>query len=230
MRTKAEIFIDADPRGLIYAAVMPPLFTKRVRETRFKQRWKMCRWHFKLLMLGWNGEEDPIQFYVRRQQMMHARRFGNPKKQRGTFSMFPAGTTAAAAPSGQVVITNKSYTDFGINETVSCDAQFQTDGEFWIQRLRNTDVQINGEWWSEEPETGIGSSYDVRTNGITGTYDIAAASNTVWVQMNLTRTWGVDAGPGFDVSTAVGTFEIRNTGSGGALDTANITTTASSEF
>jgi hypothetical protein len=84
------------------------------------------------------------------------------------------------------------------------------------------------EWWGDQPEPGIGASYDIRhTTG--SSFDTEASAADVWIQLSSNRIYynRVLTRNAPDVSNSIATFEIRATGSGGALDSAVFTCSAS---
>jgi hypothetical protein len=109
---------------------------------------------------------------------------------------------------------------------------FNVDGECYDlgSALAGRTIFTSGEWWPDEPDTGIGSSYDVRQASLTsGAWNAQAASVTTWVQISVERIWrcNVLAMSSPDVSAAAGVFEIRDTGSGSAHDSATYSAEAS---
>ena len=194
-----------DPNGVFAEWGFPERFRQRVGETRFKQEWKMS-----------------IAQYV---AMM--REFKGPRKQRGIIC-------AAAIGYGgdRVILTNHSLsqTNLGPNLVTSGPA-FETNGtlnEIGPEATTFTAVQAR-EWWSAEPETSIGSNYDVQrlSSGATGAYSTTLTADT-WYQISEQRVWRVTVIAKNNPSVASGssTFEIRATGTGSALDSAVITAQA----
>jgi len=109
---------------------------------------------------------------------------------------------------------------------------FNVDGECYDMgpALADRTIFVAGEWWPDEPDTGIGSSYDIRQASLfTGTWTQQAATVGTWVQISVERIWrcNVTAMSAPNVSSASGSFEVRDTGSGSAIDTATYTAEAS---
>ena len=184
-----------EPGGIFSRMALPKAFQKRQSETRFKQEWSVP--------LG---------------------KYGMAKYQRGSISMMAGGgimTTGAA--SGMVVMTGFASNHTDIGSVCWGGVRFNNDGS---QSDRGpgavTYTQADpGEWWSAEPEADIGSSYDVRAlSGGSGTWSVSAAADNTWIQMDVDRLWAVSviAKNSPDVNSASRTFEVRDTGSGSALD------------
>ena len=96
--------------------------------------------------------------------------------------------------------------------------------------IGDTTIFTSGEWWSDEPDTGIGSSYDVRQASLTsGSWSFQAATVTTWIAMSSERVWRctVAAMASPALNQAQGVFEVRLTGSGSALDSATYSGSAS---
>ena len=138
------------------------------------------------------------------------------------------------SPSGGMVVINggaSSYYDPG--NLVHSGVAFNVDGECYDvgPGVLIRTIFTSGEWWSDEPDTGIGSSYDVRCASIVGgtTWSFQAATVGTWIQMSSERVWRctVTAMASPSTRSCTGSFEIRNTGSGTALDTANYSGSAS---
>lgn len=217
---------DSDPRGLIAALTLPPAFYNRINETRFKQEWRLTQFQYWCLKRGWSGFGDPWTFF--RIWLASIKPFKGPKRQRGNFAMFPAGTTAAAG-GGAVVLTGPkliSDSRFSLPGTADARISFENDGELKGVRLNTTDIDYTGEWWSAEPEIGIGNSYAARyISGGSGVWDTSAATVNNWITISTTRQWGVTRNTTGSES-ANATFEVGPTPSGPADDSAGVTCTA----
>ena len=191
---KFRSIFNFEPGGTFSNLVLPASFRKRQSETRFKQEWKIPT------------------------------RYGMIKYQRGSIGMMAGGgimTTGAA--SGMVVMTGFGSNHVDVGTICWGGIRFNNDGSEDDRGPGALDyVQADaGEWWSEEPEADIGSSYDVRAlSGGSGTWSTAAAVDDTWIQMSSDRIWAVSviAKNSPDVNSASRTFEIRDTGSGSALD------------
>lgn len=192
-----------DPNGVFAEWVFPERFRKRVGETRFKQEWKMSLAQYVAMM----------------------REFKGPRKQRGIIC------AAAVFGGARVVLTNHSLSQDNPSALCTSGPAFETNGtlnEVGPEVTTFTAVQA-GEWWSAEPETSIGSNYDVQrlSSGATGNYSTTLAADT-WYQISEQRLWRVTviAKNAPDIDTGSSTFEIRATGTGSALDSAVITAQA----
>lgn len=225
MGWQATIERDSDPRGLFAALTMPPAFYKRVNETRFKQEWRLSMFQYWCLKRGWSGFGDPWTFF--RMYLALMKPFKGPKRQRGTFHMFPAGSTAVLN-AGQVVMSGtKLIVDQRFTAgTADARISFENDGELKGVKLNGTDLDYTGEWWSLEPESGIGSSYAARyLSGGSGVWDTSAAGANSWITISGIRQWGVTrTNTGSESANA--TFECGPQPSGPADDSAPVTCTA----
>jgi len=131
------------------------------------------------------------------------------------------------------------FVDMGLGENVDhtnpgtliqAKFSFETDGtvhDYGPTILVDNGKMSAGEWWSEEPEVGIGSSYDVREDLHYGdTWFYQGASLDDWVQMNLNRGWGLRRlGMNEGESYGWGTFEISLTGNETYIDRQNYSVT-----
>lgn len=226
MASKSIINRDSDPAGLIARLTMPPAFYKRVNETRFKQEWELTHFQYLCLKLGWDGEGDPYHW------MMSV--FKGPKFQRGMLSGGSVRRAAwTAGPAGNVSINAHNIVDqkFSSGQT-DAKIEWQTDGQLWFFRQVGSDGEYNGEWWTNEPETSIGSSYECRhiSTGKIGTYNSgeAAVANT-WITISAARQWGVQRNVNGSKSCTA-TFEVGDDGAESADDSAVITVTAILDF
>ena len=217
---------DSDPRGLIAALTMPHAFYNRINETRFKQEWRLTQFQYWCLKRGWSGFGDPRTFF--RMWLALMKPFKGPKRQRGNFACWPAGSFALLNAGAVVLSGPKLISDsrFSLPGTADARISFENDGELKGVRLNQTDINYTGEWWSAEPEIGIGSSYAARyISGGSGTWDVFAQSVNNWSTISVTRQWGV-------IRTATGsesanaTFEVGPQPSGPADDSAAVTCTA----
>ncbi len=214
--TSRVIATGFDPAGPFGYLILPARFRQRCKETRFKQEWKLTWEQYIHLMRGWAGL--PGRYH-----------------QRGSVSAFAYGTVAAAAPpaGGAVVMTDGTWTKTLAGQNTNAGVTFQPDGgtDELGPLIDDRTAHQAGEWWSDEPEADIGSSYDVRalSVGKTGTWSSAAAADDTWIQISAERIWrNVVAGKASPTSKqTIATFEIRDTGSGGALDSAVYNVTAS---
>lgn len=209
MKARSIVTRDSDPSGLIARLTMPPAFYKRVNETRFKQRWKMPKIVYECLALGWTGEGDWRRFLQFMLSGTGARRY-------------------ARTNLGEVILTTHSIIDVSASFSGST-ITFNTDGLLSGVAL-NGDPQFPefpGEWWSEEPVTGIGSSYAVRylSSGLIGDFFGSAAAADTWITISANRSWSERrtlADDGIGVSIVQATFEVGPQPSGPADDSALI--------
>lgn len=127
---------------------------------------------------------------------------------------------------GLVVMTDGTY-DLGTNFSGSiayCGVRFGSDGTIDIKgdTVLVYNQHVAGEWWSNEPQPSIGSSYDVRalSTGKTGTWSVSAAADDTWIQISSDREWWVVVAAKLSPANkrCKATFEIRKTGTGSALD------------
>lgn len=156
-----------------------------------------------------------------------------PFYQKGNLNMLWA-IFADGAAGGSVVITGEAI-QFGApfaGGAIRAGIRWNNDGNIDEQgpgAVNFTQIDA-GEWWSNEPDTGIGASYDVRflSTGKVGTWTISGAADDAWTIISGAPTWNVlvtaKASP--STKTCSGTFEIRTTGSGSALDSASYSCTA----
>lgn len=103
-------------------------------------------------------------------------------------------------------------------QQVECGIRFQQLGDSdEIDKDGNTIFRVSGEWWSEEPETGIGNDYDIRCASMNGgtLWDIQAAAVGTWINIGAGRNWAMlrtfgkgQEGVGSD--HASGNMEIRD--------------------
>lgn len=142
--------------------------------------------------------------------------WGRKRFQRGIIC-----ATAVFSAGGFITISGEVVSVTGPAGSIVAGIRFNTDGSI-DKRENSVYTQVDpGEYWSNEPETGIGSNYDVRalSAGKTGTWSQAAEIDDTWIQISANREWVVLR---FTAGTkqCIATFEMRNTGSGSALDDA----------
>ena len=136
---------------------------------------------------------------------------------------------------GSVVLTDIDEDFIVDGDPVRSGIRFNRDGSISELEYDGTTTTYKdlhlGEWWDKHPEGVIGDSYDVRalSAGKTGTWSSSGAADDVWVQMNLSREWYVQA-PSGGQKQCIATFEIRLTGSGSALDSATVDLLANDIF
>jgi len=160
---------------------------------------------------------------------MDTGRFKSPKYQRGNLNMlwaiFNDGDGAI------VVMTNNTLSETSGSGTTYCGIRWNSDGSCDRRGPGSTAYSQThvGEWWSAEPDTGIGAGYQVRalSAGKTGTWSTAAASDNAWISITSDRLWGVQFSSKFGGSkTCSATFEIGVLAAGSADDSAVISCTA----
>ena len=203
------VITDFDPNGAFAGLVVPPRFRDRQKQTRFKQRWVLTPYQYAALM---------------------AERFKGPAKQRGSIILAAFGVQMGGA-GGSVLLTGGSISKFLPGNTCFAGVRFNNDGGIDQRGTSSTNYAawFTGEWWTNEPDGTIGNSYDVRAlSGGSGTWNQSAATDNTWIQISTNRLWSVDVLSKFspDILIASRTFEIRDTGSGSALDSATISCTA----
>ena len=156
------------------------------------------------------------------------REFNGPRYQGGMLQGGSVKRTLAAGPTGNVAISTHSVSDLDPGASATSGFQFRTNGELYEQDGAGFPVQFAGEWWSEEPDTGIGGSYEVRhlASGKTGTYNhLESATADTWITISSSRTWAVRNSSG-GTSTTAATFELGDDGAESADDSATLTATA----
>ena len=213
MNKSSVTVTDFDPGGPFAGLILPPRFRKRQSETRFKQHWKITAAQYLTLMR--EGYE------------LHCKKWlPLPRYQRG--SIILAGFGVPSAPSaGSVLLSAHFFSASGLSGTVISGIEFQNDGELYEIDSEFGNVQQNGEWWTAEPQTSIGSSYEARhlSSGKTGTYSFEAAAANVWITLNVNRQWNVERSTsGAKNCTAM--FEVGLDGVESALDSAIVNVTA----
>jgi len=210
MNRSQVIATGFDPEGPFAGLLLPPRFRKLQSETRFKLRWTVTVAQYAALM----------------------REFVGPKRQRGIIQVAGGGTMLPAVASGNVSITAHSLTDQRFSAgTSDARIQWQNDGQLWAFRVVGSDFEYNGEWWTNEPETSIGNSYECRhiSTGKTGTFSVEAAVANTWITITSGREWGVTRSVNGSKSCTA-TFEVGDDGAESADDSAVFTTTAVVDF
>lgn len=133
---------------------------------------------------------------------------------------------AALGSLGSVIITGYASSHTDPPGTTRSGIAFQLDGsidDIGPGLSDRTQVQL-GEWWSGEPSAGIGNNYDIRCASlVSGTWTFQAESVGTYIQISQERRWRVDvlAMDNPDNKQCTGLFEIRPTGGGAVLDSAN---------
>lgn len=198
-----------DPDGPFAGMILPRPFRRRCKETRFKQEWKLTLAQYAQMIRGFKG----------------------PKRQRGNLlllaAILPSGGGTTPGPS--VVLTGPKFFmgSQPVAGSITVGARFDTDGGLTEADNVNGDTAVPEEWWTAEPDPGIGSSYEVRalSAGKTGAWDASAAADDVWITISANRTWSNTATV-TDIRTTVATFEVGLDGVESALDSAQISVTA----
>lgn len=136
------------------------------------------------------------------------------------------GHIVFAEVDGFVVITGYDSFQENLGGLTDAGIAFQDNGQIddvGPGNLNRTQVQF-AEWWSKEPEVSIGTLYDIRCASlVTGTWTSQAASVGTYIQISAERRWSVrvTAMNAPDNKQCRGFFEIRPTGGGSVLDSAN---------
>lgn len=216
---------DISPGGLFERFVFPIAFRERIHETRFKQDWRLTKFEFACLKMGWDGEGDPKQWLTQ-----FAKAFNGPKKQRGSIILSAFGVQTGAAPSGSVALTNHTLSSVDLGNLVTSRAAFLTTGVFSHTDDGVPTAVASGEWHSDEPST-TGANYEVRYTSASKTgssYTNPAAAGDTWIRIDLDRSWGhrivAKSSP-----SAIGSgadFELGDYLASSADDSGNITITA----
>lgn len=191
------IITGFDPEGPFAGLLLPPAFRER---TRFRKEWVLTLEQYVAAMLG-----KPIP---------------SRRKQRGSIMLTLLGQPGG----GQVVLSARTDSEFVISpSTATAGFNFRSTGV--LGRIAQSN--INGEWWNQSPQTGIGSLYDVRalSSGKVGTWDVSAAADNTWIQIGSTRTWSITQS-GIGTRTTSATFEVGPTGAATADDSATLTASA----
>lgn len=87
--------------------------------------------------------------------------------------------------------------------------------------IKDADGDVLAKWWSNAPDPGAGTEYQVRLEStLAGTWEQLAAAEGEWITISSDRAYGVQRtamqGSGTDV--ADGIFQIRAAGAGAILD------------
>jgi len=220
----SRVIIDGiSPDGLFAKFTQPKAFRDRVRETRFKQDWRMPGWMYEILQLGWNGEGDPLKWLA-----MAMQSFKGPKYQRGMLSgMGVKRAILGGGGGGGVSLTNHSLSSTDTGNLVTCRVVFQSDGTL----VHNDDGTLTdvaaGEWHTDEPST-TGADYEVRYTSASKTgdaYGTPAAAGDTWIRTDADRSWGhaIIAKAAPDSRNSSATFELGDNGTSSADDSATIT-------
>ncbi len=139
--------------------------------------------------------------------------------------MFPFSLLFAGV-GGSVILTGETGFQSDPGNICHNGFRFQDDGSIdEIGPSLATLVQIDpGEWWSSEPDIGIGANYEIRalSAGKTGTWDVSGAADDVWVLLSASPTWRVfvTGASSPNNKSASATFEIRVASSGSAIASA----------
>lgn len=216
-----RVISDIAPGGIFERMVMPPAFVERRNATRFKQQWTLSKFLYRCLMLGWNGEGDPKQWFMQKAQTL--------RKQAGFIGVRRGAISGGGGSS--VVLTNHTLSDTDLSGTARAYWSFETDGTLWGFRNVFSDVEYSGEWWALEPVVGVGSSYAARhlSSGKVGTFNyVEAAVADAWATMSANRQWGVERTT-TGSTTCTATFEVGPAASGPADDSAILFASASLE-
>lgn len=211
------IITGFDPNGPFAGLILPDRFRKRQSETRFKQNWSITLQQY-------------AQMMCERYDMRAKKWVGNKKRQRGSIMMSSSAACTASGGTGGSVFLNtlKLVTSDEVSGDSTAGIRFESDGQLWAIRSAGGDLEYDGEWWTAEPETGIGSSYEVRAlaSGGSGTWGNAAAADDTWITISANRAW--DHTRTTTGSTTVSrTFEVGLDGVESALDSSSISCTAS---
>ncbi len=145
--------------------------------------------------------------------------------------MLPLIVSVLGHSGGRVVFTNMTWSKTTVGGATQAGIAWQPDGS--VDQTgpigsERTDTHP-GEWWTKEPQAGIGSTYQIRSlTESVGNWTFAAAADNVWIDLSIERVWFrrriAKAGPGSDVVTSV--FEIRHIVSLITQDTATVSLTA----
>lgn len=116
---------------------------------------------------------------------------------------------------GGLQVTTITFTSQG-DPAGTSGVRFNTDGSLdeRAQGVYVTTVHPR-EWWSTEPQSGIGSSYEIRCASLSsGTWTSEAASVGTWTALSSAREWRNTSAT---TKQTVGTFEIGRVGTSTAL-------------
>lgn len=103
----------------------------------------------------------------------------------------------------------------------TCGITFNSDGSLTPIYNDTSDLPDADNWWTDNPETGVGDDYEVAVTSITtGAFNVGAAVGT-YVRLDVNRTWSVRVtakqAPDTNVANGV-TFAIRPFGGGSIID------------
>lgn len=96
------------------------------------------------------------------------------------------------APSGIVKLSTAwSLNSYNAGLLTTTSITFNTDGSITTS-TNDTSVQpASDNWWTDQPETGIGDNYEVAYTAISGgSFTTGEAINT-WSRLDVARTWTV---------------------------------------
>ena len=194
-----------EPNGVFARMLLPARFMQRCKETRFKQEWKLL----------------PAQYI----QLM--KEFRGPKYQQGSVSAFPYGVIGGG-PSGPIVQLSANGVDmFNDGGAVYGGWKFTSNGT--LQKhgpFSSSYTDVNGEWWSDEPDTGVGSNYQAGYTGLTGdNWTLSASAEDTFANISIDLLWRISVSSLFSPTTRSNsaTFRVRELG-GDILDSAVLTT------
>lgn len=199
--------VGFDPSGPFAGLLLPRRLVQRQKETRFRQEWRLTLRQYVALM----------------------REFVGPARQRGSIILASFGSTSGGGvPAGNVVLSTHFFDAFAPLGTALSGVQFQNDGDLLERQDPGVDAVSAGEWWDNQPVSGVGDFFDVRalSSGKVGTWSVAAASDNIWTAITSNREWNVQRGAPTGVKTTTATFEVGPTGEATADDAAAITCSA----
>ena len=137
--------------------------------------------------------------------------------------MLAGGFFADKGVGGNVLLDtqwNLNSFDDGLLSVTSIS--FNPDGSLTAVYNDTSDIPATDNWWTGNPETNIGASYEVAYTAITGGAWATGPSINVWTNMGSTVTYSVRALAKDTPTTVVAngvTFEIRPAGGGASLAT-----------
>jgi hypothetical protein len=203
------IITGFDPNGPFGGMILPPSMRKRQSETRFKQEWRLTLAQYVAMMRPFKGPKFQLGMLS-----------GGSVKRSGAVSGPPAGNVVLNAHTGA-----GQFEDPGAPVTTGCAASFENDGQLWERLDVAVDQEQAGEWFDNEPISGVGDFYEVRSlsTGKTGTWSSQAASDDTWITITSTRQWKVIKAAPNGSKTCTATFEVGPDGVESADDSAVIT-------
>src|SRR5690554_1310640 len=95
---------------------------------------------------------------------------------------------------GQVQQSNVSAASSVPSGPSAASVTFRSDGQATSSGNVASSHPISGEWWSQEPQTGIGAQYEIRCVSADGSFTGQAAPIGTWVDMSSNRLWSVTRG------------------------------------